>query len=361
MTSASEELWTPFPARQTGDMHVLLIGTGKFFHVGAFFRRSFAELGHDCIFVDEQNYFRLNSFKEKVLYRLLGKRSANYNRFNRAVLSACASKPEIILIIKGAWLSPKTIQKIRAAYTPTLINYATDDPFNLRVSTTNIIQSIPLYDFYLTTKQRTIPDIIRAGGKNVSFVPFGYEPSLHFPETPSTADEVSRFSCEVSFIGAADPDRVSLFSKMLSGSQAKLFLYGGYWERYPNFRREYKGVALGRDYRLATSAAKISLGLVRHTNRDGHSMRTFEIPACGGFLLAERTDEHLAFFKEDKEAVFFSSDEELFDKIKFYTTNDRSRERVRQAGLERVQTSAATYTDRLREILNLAKTNTPYR
>ncbi|NPV76932.1 MAG: glycosyltransferase [Anaerolineae bacterium] len=336
-------------------MRVLLIGAGEFYHVGAFFKRALAELGYECTLINEQLYTRLNSFKEKILFRLLGKQYTNYKRFNHDVFSACASKPEIILVIKGAWLSPDTIQQIRAFYTPILVNYATDDPFNLDVSTSDIVQSIPLYDFYITTKQRTISDITLAGGKNVVFIPFGYEPSLHFPEIPSSAYEIFKFSCEVCFIGAADRNRINLISKMLSRNQVKLFLYGGFWDRYSQFRHVYRGMALGRDYRLATSAAKISLGLVRHTNRDGHSMRTFEIPACGGFLLAERTKEHLMLFEEDKEAVFFSSDEELFDKINFYLMNDRSRERIRQAGLKRVRTSACTYTDRLREILNLVK------
>jgi len=338
-------------------MRFLLIGNGEFFHVGAFFKRSLAGLGYECTLINEQDYFRFGSLRERILFRLLGKRSANYIRFNRDVLSACASKPEVILVIKGGWLLLKTVQEIKALYKPVLINYATDDPFNRNVSTSDIVHSIPFYDFYITTKQRTISDISTAGGKNVVFIPFGYEPLLHFPEKPSSADEISRFSSEVCFIGAADKDRISLFSKMLSEKPVQLHLYGGYWERYPRFRQFYRGMALGREYRLATSAAKISLGLVRHANRDGHSMRTFEIPACGGFLLAERTEEHLDLFEEDKEAVFFSSDEELLDKITFYLANDRSREAIRLAGLKRARTSAYTYTDRLREILQLVNLN----
>lgn len=342
-------------------MRVLLIGNGEFFHVGAFFKRSLAGLGYECTLINEQDYFRFSSLKEKVLFRLLGKRSTNYVRFNRDVLSACASKPEMIFVVQSIWLSPKTIQEIKARYTPVLINYATDDPFNRNVSTSDIVHSIPFYDFYITTKRRTISDIVSAGAKNVIFVPFGYEPALHFPEKPTSVDEVARYSSEVCFIGAADKDRISLFSKMLSKKPAQLHLYGGYWERYPKFRRIYRGMALGREYRLATSAAKISLGLVRHANRDGHSMRTFEIPACGGFLLAERTEEHLELFEEDKEAIYFSSDEELLDKIAFYLANDRSREAISLAGLKRARTSAYTYTDRLREILQLVNLNSSHK
>ncbi|MCC6146840.1 MAG: glycosyltransferase [Anaerolineaceae bacterium] len=336
-------------------MRVLLVGIGEFFHVGAFFKRSLEALGHECIFIDEQDYFRLNSWKEKIFYRLSGKRPLKYRQFNHAVLAACQSKPDIVMAIKGAWLSPHTLQEIKTRSNPILINYATDDPFNSSVSTPATVKSIPLYDIYVTTKQNTISDIIQAGGKNVTFIPFGYEPSLHFVEKPSTPAEQFKFSSDLSFIGAADQDRVHLFSNLLSKGLGGLSLYGGFWDRYPRFRLLYRGMVLGRDYRLATIGAKISLGLVRHANRDGHSMRTFEIPACGGFMLAERTEEHLAFFEEDKEAVFFSSEEELLDKISFYLPHDKSRDKIRAAGLNRLHSSGYTYTNRVREILDLVK------
>ena len=47
-------------------------------------------------------------------------------------------------------------------------------------------------------------------------------------------------------------------------------------------------------------------------------MRTFEIPASKGFMLHEKSEEVMDFFEEGKEAEYFSSPEEVLDKLKFY-------------------------------------------
>ena len=45
---------------------------------------------------------------------------------------------------------------------------------------------------------------------------------------------------------------------------------------------------------------RIGLGFLRNVCPDQHTTRTFEIPACGSMLLADRTDEHLAILQKAK-------------------------------------------------------------
>ena len=68
-------------------------------------------------------------------------------------------------------------------------------------------------------------------------------------------------------------------------------------------------------------------------------------------MLAERTTEHQAMFREDEEAVFFSNNEELLEKCQYYLEHEELRRRIAQAGHERCMASDYSYEGRIRMIL----------
>jgi spore maturation protein CgeB len=81
----------------------------------------------------------------------------------------------------------------------------------------------------------------------------------------------------------------------------------------------YTGTELyGKDYREAVWRSKINLSFITHSNQDEFVHKSFEIAACGGFLLAERSAGHEARFVEGEEAVFFTGFEECAEKIARY-------------------------------------------
>jgi spore maturation protein CgeB len=264
-------------------------------------------------------------------------------------------RPDLILICKGANISPDSLRAIKRDSTALLVNFATDDPFNPINSTHDLIESIPLYDLYACTKRRIMADVQRAGCPNVIHVPFGYKPRVHFPEQPATNEEADRFASDLLFIGGGDPDRFPYIRTLVRDfPKIRLHLYGGYWDRDPVLARYHRGFVRGRELRLALNGTKIALNPVRRANRDGHVMRTFEIPACGAFMLAERTQEHLEFFVEDKEAAFFESVDELLQKVRYYLGCETERRRIAEAGRARVVSGRHSYKDRLLEIIKAA-------
>src|SRR5829696_8072533 len=81
--------------------------------------------------------------------------------------------------------------------------------------------------------------------------------------------------------------------------------------------------------------------------------RTFEIPACGAFMLAERTDEHLRLFEEGKEAAYFGSNEELLEKVRYYLDHEDERRRIASAGRKRCLDSGYSHHERLKYMLSV--------
>ena len=339
-------------------MRVLLIGNLNFYHIGAFFKRALEALGYEHAYVDEGKFLQYNSLIHKAFYRLLNRRPLTYWALNREIIGTASDfLPDVVIVCKGAHISPRTLCRIKAEGRVVLVNYATDDPFNQVLNTPDLLASIPLYDFYACTKRAIMEDVRRAGCALVRYIPFGYEPSLHFPESPATENERALFSSDLVFVGASDADRIPIMKELATITGIEMHLHGGFWERDRILRRYYRGFVLARDYRLALGCSKIALGLVRRTNRDRHSMRTFEIPACGAFMLGERTEEHLELFEEDQEATYFSSNEELLDKVRYYLSHLAERERIAQAGYQRVISGSHTYRDRLIKILKCVKEN----
>ncbi len=336
---------------------MLLVDTTLYAPVSPFFVDAAGELGYEPLFIDEAPYLRPleTSLLHKIGYRLLHRRPPTRWRFNRAMLDAARRfRPSFVVVVKGAYIMPSTLRRIKEETGAVLANYATDDPFNPANATPDLLHGIPAYDVYACTKTAIMDDVRHAGGRTVIHTMVGYKPSVHFPEAPATAAEAKRFASDVVLVGGADRDRVGDLEPLLASGGLSLALYGGYWTRDPRFRPYARGFVMGRDYRLALGGARIGLCLLRRANRDQHAMRSFEIPACGTFMLAERTAEHLAVFREDEEAAFFSSPEELLDKIRYYLAHDEIRQRIAIAGHARVTTGGHTYRDRLREIVRAA-------
>jgi hypothetical protein len=126
----------------------------------------------------------------------------------------------------------------------------------------------------------------------------------------------------------------------LSKEGLDLKIWGPDWEyharRDAHLRSFVKGGPVwGHDYVKALGGACIGLGLLSKYCPDQFTTRSFEIPAAGTMLLAERTDEHSELFQEGTEAEFFSSYEELVDKLHFYSKNESARALIAKHGRQR--------------------------
>lgn len=339
-------------------MRILLFDTSQYAPTTPLFGPALESLAQEgrveFVFVDEAEFVAPveRSLAARAFRKLLGRPHTAKAMNRRMVEVAAEFRPDVVLVVKGTYLTADTLDRIRDGTGAVLANYATDDPFNPVHRDSRLLESLLRYDLVASTKRAIIPDLEDLGCPRVEFIPFAYQPAVHFPEAP-TSDERERFRSDVVFIGGADDDRAPYFERLLDAiPDLDLSLYGGFWDRYRSLAPYHRGFATGRDYRLALNGAKIAVNLVRRANRDDHVMRTFEVPACGAFMLAERTPTHKGIFEDGEEAAFFDTPDDLVERVGQYLDDDHTRRCVAAAGRARIVKGAHTYRDRLEEILS---------
>ena len=77
--------------------------------------------------------------------------------------------------------------------------------------------------------------------------------------------------------------------------------------------------------------------------------RTFEVPACGGFLLTGEADNLSDYYTDGKEIVIFKDNQDLVEKCKYYLAHEEERKQIAEAGYQRT-IKEHTYEQRFGEI-----------
>ncbi|KGK29318.1 glycosyltransferase [Cellulophaga sp. E6(2014)] len=300
-----------------------------------------------------------HTLKYKIAYHLFQKGISiplpDQSNANQQIKSLIKKKNyDILWIDKGVTINKNTLQYVKNNSPKTkIISYSPDNMALRHNQSFNYLQSLPYYDFVFTNKSYIIEDLHKLGAKNVKFIHNMYESSFHFPREISD-HENKRLGGDVGFIGAWEQERCeSILHLAHNGVQVKV-LGDGKWKDYENTSPNLTiqpGV-FSEEYSKALSAFKISLCFLRKMNFDQQTTRTMEIPACGGFMMAERTQEHLNLFEENKEAAYFSNNEELLKLCKYYLANDLEREKIAKAGLERCKSSGYSNQSTIKKMLD---------
>ena len=244
---------------------------------------------------------------------------------------------EVLWVDKGLTIAPETLRRVKNHWPSCrLVSYSGDDMLNPRNQSRRYLGCLPLYDLHVTTKSFNVPELKELGARDVLCVVNSYDSYVHRP-MPLARAERENWACDVGFIGDFERERYRSMLA-LAGNGIKVTVRGPRWQRCVGEHANLvvkPGWVFDYDYAKAIRATKINLGFLRKVNRDLRTRRSVEIPACGGFMLAERTNEHLALFEEGKEAEFFASSDELVDKVRYYLTHEEARCRIAAAGRER--------------------------
>jgi spore maturation protein CgeB len=306
-------------------------------------------LGHDVIPFNSFEYESTNPLIRKIVFRLSA--GPAVERLNRdLLLIAEREKPDILWTDKLLWMRPGTLDRFRAMDITT-VSYMIDNPFGTRQDPgwRLYMKNIPHYDLHVVQRDKNIRDYRSRGARDVIKVQTAYEPTVHYPAPAGWSDKDR--NREVSFIGTPYDDRARFLTRLWSQYGLSVAVSGGVvWKSAlgPDATGAiYRGNGeLFRDeYREGIWKSKINLSFITHSNCDEFVHKSFEIAGCGGFLLAERSEGHLQRFREDEEAVFFSTIEECVEKIRRYLSDEEARARIAASGNARAKRDGY-YNDR---------------
>lgn len=280
-------------------------------------------------------------------------------RLNRELIAAVERESaQVVLFDKTLGLQSRTIRRLHQMGV-LCVDFVIDNPFGPRRDPGWRLyrKTIPLFDLTGVQRPASVDDYRRAGARNVVRIRTSYELTIHYPPPPGWAD--GQRDRGVSFIGTPYDTRADFLTQLwragvpvdVSGSRP-------HWEAalpVDAFAAIFRvGELKGDAYREAIWRSRINLAFITHGNRDTVAHKAFEITACGGFLLAERSAEHQTLFREDEEAVFFSGIEECRAKIDRYLNDEPARSAIAVAGQRRAASSGYDNDSVLRGLLSHA-------
>jgi spore maturation protein CgeB len=260
------------------------------------------------------------------------------------------TNPYAIIVLKGTDLSPiilKLIKKrkkniITACFNP-------DDPFNRKSCKKNIVDSIKYYNHYFIWTQQLIEKIKDAGAQNVHYLPFATDNEIIYPV------HINKYLYDMTFIGNGDEERQSWIESIADEIERRdvnisFHVFGHNWRPYKNIfvHLQVNGIKMLE----CIAQSKININILRKQNKNSTNMRTFEIPAAGGFMFHEHSKEATEIFKENVEAVYFSTTEELVTKAISFLNDINLIKTIAANGYKTATNNKNTYQHRSLSIIN---------
>lgn len=274
-----------------------------------------------------------------------------YKAANEMLLrTADRFRPDFIWIFKGLEFSPETLMSLKQRQIK-LVNYNPDHPF-IRTSVShggkNIEDCVPLYDLHFCYSRVLATRIEEEYGIATEWLPFGFELDDATFEHASKVEEIRR----IGFVG--NPDRLrARIIRQLAENGLPVDVFGHHWKKHLRKHQNINVFDAVYDNKFweIIRRYRVQLNIFRPHNAGSHNMRTFEIPAAGGIMLAPDSPEHRYFFRADKEAFFYRSEEEIEQYCRHLLAMDDVGD-IRENARHRSMREEYTYWDRAHLSLN---------
>jgi len=269
---------------------------------------------------------------------------------NQYIKARVQGNYDVIWTDKAVFITEETTKQLKKA-SDKLIHFTPDPAFTYHKSK-HFSKSLRLYDYTITTKsyeQKLYKKHL--GNCKLLTATQGFDIKLH--KSYNTFDEKIN---SVLFIGHYEKSREQYIRKLIN-NRIPVTVAGAKWNRFAkknNFITNLGTNIYGEIYAKTISKYTLSWGAVSKWVPELHTTRTFEIPACGTALITERNAEVETFFNED-EVIFYSSEQEFVEKVKFYLKNQAKLKSISEKGHNRVIADGYDYKSILKKLLKQAE------
>lgn len=206
-------------------------------------------------------------------------------------------RPDVVLVFKGATVTPDLIDQLRAGSRARWYNWFPDSPHLLDLSLRIGAAYDRIYIFDTSMAERH-----RALGRDARYLAEGCEPAFHRPLPDPAWRRVP-----IAFVGTNEPSRARALDAVVD---LGLTVWGPGWPGGPLY---------GDDFVRAFSNADVALNVHQFFGEPadrgrygtGANRRVFELAAIGTVQLVDAKTDIARNFVEDREVVLFRSTEEL--------------------------------------------------
>ena len=133
---------------------------------------------------------------------------------------------DIVWIDKGNNILPSTLRFIKEKQPECkIVHYMIDDFMNPYHTTRQILDTIPLYDYYIVNRKANIQELKERNCKHPVLCYMSYESNFHHPYALAEGDK-ERLGGEVGFIGTYEKERAESM-KYLADNGITVRIFGG--------------------------------------------------------------------------------------------------------------------------------------
>jgi spore maturation protein CgeB len=266
----------------------------------------------------------------------------------RLVKRAERFAPDLVLVLQGNHISPKTVAQLRQRTKARIVCWCQD---HLGVLGRQYLLGAE-YDAVFV-KDRYMLELF---SNMIKGTPFFYLPEACNPRVHRslelTAEDRRRYECDVMIYGSIYYYRQAILQQ-LGEFDLKIWGHAARW-----FVNRVEGAVSGPEVFLdhkvrAVRAARIALNPLHYGEVNALNCRTFELAGCGAFQLVTHKPVLKEHFIPGNELDDFRSTDELIEKIRHYLNYPEQAAAIAKRGQERAHREH-TYEHRLRDIVRVA-------